>query len=249
MKERRWLLCIVAVCCLIVGWSPTIFAAQSSADVVIDSTQKEEFRKEIVGDQTLPGEQMEYVIGPGDIVAVSVYGEGDMSAANAGAGMPSQVSGVFGNTSSKAGSGIKVRMDGRISLVHIGDVHVAGMTLTQTADYLKKLYAAVFDDPIITVVLVQSNSRRYTVMGEVKAPGIFSLDFPVTIIQAVARSGGFTEWAKNEVTVIRQGSPFAPGEKSKEEKKSLTFDYDDFLKGRHLEDNIYIQPNDVIIIH
>jgi polysaccharide export outer membrane protein len=137
-------------------------------------------------------------------------------------------------------------MDGRISLKHIGDVKVVGMTLTQLADYLKKLYSSVYDDPIVTVNLLQSNSRRYTVMGQVNAPGIFYLDFPVTIVQAIARSGGFNEWANHDVTVIRQGSRLSGDQAG--DKKSLEFDYDDFLKGKDLEKNIYLQPNDVVIV-
>ena len=60
----------------------------------------------------------------------------------------------------------------------------------ELADYLKKLYATVYSDPVITAVLMQSNSRRYTVMGQVTQPGVFPLDYPITIVQSIARSGG-----------------------------------------------------------
>jgi polysaccharide export outer membrane protein len=251
---KRWKLqfvfVIVVSCCLLICGLKPVFAAQSTADVVVSDTQKEQLRKEIVGNAQLPGEQQEYVIGHGDVLSVSVYGEDDM-AASAPAGARSAASGPVagggGDVLRHAGNGVEVRLDGRVSLKHIGDVQLAGMTLTQAADYLKKLYLTVFDDPIVTVVLVQSNSRRYTVMGQVIRPGIFYLDFPVTIIQAIARSGGFNEWANHDVTIIRQGS--GPALQRKKEKKTLTFDYDDFLKGKNLEENIYLQPNDVMIVH
>jgi polysaccharide export outer membrane protein len=249
MKVRVCLLVLVSVvlCCL-----QQATAAQSTADVVVSNAQKEKLRKEIVGDLALPGEQQEYVIGHGDILSITVYGEGDMaaspsSASRGGAGGGAGAAPDGGEAQRETASGIKVRMDGRVSLKHIGDVQVAGMTLTQAADYLKKLYLTVFDDPIVTVVLVQSNSRRYTVMGQVNNPGIFFLDFPVTVVQAIARSGGFTEWANHDVTIIRQGS--GPQAKRDKEKKTLDFDYDDFLKGRDLDKNIYLQPNDVMIVH
>ena len=60
-------------------------------------------------------------------------------------------------------------MDGRVSLLHLGDVEAVGFTLTQWADYLKVLFATVYEDPVVTVVLEQSYSRRYTVMGKVFA--------------------------------------------------------------------------------
>ena len=249
MKVRVYLFVMISI----IGFClQPATAAQSTKDVVVSSAEKVKLRKEIVGDLVLPGEQEEYVIGHGDILSVTVYGEGDMAASSAsgsrgGADGAGGAPVAGGEQQRQTASGIAVRMDGRISLKHIGDVQIAGMTLTQAADYLKKLYQTVFDDPIVTVVLVQSNSRRYTVMGQVNNPGIFFLDFPVTVVQAIARSGGFTEWANHDVTIIRQGS--GPQKKRNQEKKTLTFDYDDFLKGRDLEKNIYLQPNDVMIVH
>ncbi len=249
---KKWLSFILLILVVFGSWQ-SVPAAESTADVVVSNAQKEKLRKEIVGNLVLPGEQQEYVIGLGDVLSVNVYGEGEMTASSAagnnrlgiaGAGV---ATGGGGDVLRRPGSGGEVRLDGRISLKHIGDIEVAGMTLTQTADYLKKLYQTIFDDPIITVVLVQSNSNRYTVMGQVRSPGIFYLDFPVTIIQAIARSGGFNEWANHDVTIIRQGS--GPMAKRKKEKKTLTFDYDDFLKGRDLDKNIYLKPNDVMIVH
>ncbi len=249
MNKQRGLSCIflMAIFFLIPLWSgELVLAAESTTDVVVDSSQKEKLRQEIVGNMQLPGGQQEYIIGYSDFLAISVYGEGNMAAA--GDASPT-VAGAGGaaDTIRRVPGGVEVRMDGRISLKHIGDIKVVGMSLTQLADYLKKLYTSVFDDPIVTVTLLQSNSRRYTVMGQVNNPGIFYLDFPVTIVQAIARGGGFTEWANHDITVIRQGDPLA-SEKN-QDKKSLEFDYDDFLKGKHLEKNVYIQPNDVVIVH
>ncbi len=228
-------------------------AAESTADVAASAAMKEKLRKEIVGDRKFPGEEGEYVIGYGDILSVSVYGEGDMAASAATAGGPAGgVAGAAGagggaDTPRRPGSGVEVRIDGRISLLHVGDVDVVGMTLTQLADYLKKLYANIYSDPMVTVTLVQANSRRYTVMGQVNNPGIFFLDYPITIVQVVARSGGFTEWANHDITVVRQGDGLRPVDQ--ESSKTLEFDYDDFLKGQDLEKNIYIKAGDIIIVH
>lgn len=246
MKKRLfWIIGLLFVTCLVVDLQggTSAWAAQSTADMVVGSAEKTKIRKEIVGSSQLAGDQQEYTIGYGDILAVSVYGEGSMDAAGsadlarpemAGAGS----AGTGGGQPRPIAEGIKVRMDGRISLLHIGDIQAAGMTTTQLADYLKKLYSSVFDDPILTVTLVQSNSRRYTVMGQVNNPGIFYLDFPTTLVQAVARSGGFTEWANHDISVIRQGRG-----------KPISFDFDDFLKGRDLEKNVYIQADDVVMVH
>ncbi len=224
-------------------------AAESTADVAASAAMKEKLRREIVGERQFPGEKEEYVIGYGDILSVSVYGEGDMAASTATAGGQAggAATGDGGDSPRRPGSGVEVRIDGRISLLHVGDVDVVGMTLTQLADYLKKLYANIYSDPMVTVTLVQANSRRYTVMGQVNNPGIFFLDYPITIVQVVARSGGFTEWANHDITVVRQGDGLRPPDEK--DKKTLEFDYDDFLKGRDLEKNIYIRSGDIIIVH
>ena len=227
-------------------------AAQSTADAVTDDKQKEELRREIIGGDAFPGEEQEYVIGYGDILGISVYGEGDMAAAPTPAVRPPQPGEQQQAPGAEAprntGNGAVVRTDGRVSLLHVGDVNVVGMTLTQLADYLKKLYSTVYSKPMVTAVLVQSNSRRYTVMGQVAHPGVFYLDFPINIIQTIARSGGFTEWANHDITVVRAGDGVktAAGESG---KNTIEFDYDDIVKGKSLEKNIFIQSGDIVIVH
>ena len=223
----------------------TCFSAQSSLDVPVSSETKQAVRSEVLGESAkVAGEEEEYVIGHGDILGVSIYGEGDMAASSVGGAARSETGEI---TTRPVEEGIAVMLDGRISLQHIGDVEVVGMTLTQLADYLKKLYASIYDDPIVTTTLVQSNSRRYTVMGNVTAPGIFYIDYPLSIVQTIARSGGFTEWANREATVVRENL------KSSDEQifkgNSLRFDYEDFISGKELIRNISIRSGDTIIVH
>jgi polysaccharide export outer membrane protein len=225
--------------------SSPCFSAQSTADVPASSEFKRSARTEILGKQSdIIAIEEEYVIGHGDILSVSVYGEGDMAASMAASTARPDATGDMTRGEQK---GVKVMMDGRVSLLHIGDVEVVGMTLTQLADYLKKLYATIYDDPIITTTLVQSNSLRYTVMGNVTQPGIFYLDHPISIVQTIARSGGFTEWANKEITVVREN--VKKGDEQLFKGNSLLFDYDDFISGKDLLKNISIRSGDTIVVH
>ena len=233
---------------------PFCQAAESTADVSVDAAVKEKLRQQSLGESAPGVVDDEYVIGYRDILSVSVYGEGSM-AVNEGVQAETAASGP-GTAPSGAnfirgrGTGIEVRNDGRVSLRHIGDVSVVGMTLTQLANYLKQLYSTIYDNPSLTVTLVQSNSQQYTVMGQVITPGLYHLDFPLNIVRAIARAGGFTEWANSEITVIRQESP-GSAEKNQggQSGKTYKFDYDEFLKGQHLEKNILIKSGDVIVVH
>jgi polysaccharide export outer membrane protein len=225
-----------------ISLTSTTYAAQSTADVPVTQELKEKALQSVLGKSAASRTiEKEYVVGPGDLLRVQIYGEGDMSAAG-----PQGVGAQRAPDSPRSGgAGVVVRMDGRVSLLHIGDVEAVGFTLTQLADYLKVLFATIYDDPVVTVVLGQSNSQRYTVMGKVANPGIFYLDYPIDLVQVVARCGGFTEWANLELTVVREGedkNDFFSG-------NTLKFDYDDFLNGKKVERNILIKPGDFIIAH
>ena len=84
-------------------------------------------------------------------------------------------------------------------------------------------------------------------MGNVARPGIYYLDFPVTVIQTVARSGGFTKWANQEITVVRD--EIKAGNELLFKGNTLEFDYDDFISGDDLQNNIFIRSGDIIIVH
>ena len=157
-----------------------------------------------------------YTIGLGDSLEVHVWREPDISRP------------------------VSVRLDGRISLPLIGDVHAEGKTLPGLTKELEKLFSKVIAEPAVSIMLLESKSRRYYTIGKIQTPGEFSLETPTTILQAIARSGGFLEWAKtDEISIIRQGS--YGGE-------ILTFDYDGVIKGKNLEQNVYIFPGDIIVI-
>lgn len=251
----KYLMNTVLLSIFILVLTPLIQAAESTADVSADAELKEKLRQKIMGQTGGQLVDEEYIIGYRDILHVSVYGEGSMSASG---GIQSEATNNVTGTASTGGdflrgrgTGIEVRLDGRISVRHIGDVSVVGMTLTQLADYLKQLYTTIYDEPSLTVTLVQSNSLQYTVMGQVTTPGLFHLDFPLTVIRAVARAGGFTEWANSDITIIRQNVKETNVSKTKKEKKGITFkfDFDDFLKGKDLQKNILIKSGDVIVVH
>jgi polysaccharide export outer membrane protein len=237
---------ITFLCFLAFFFLPSLsFAAQSTADTPVTLEQKDALYQKLVGAKPeKPAKEDPYIIGHGDILTVTIFEEGDMAASAIGS---TNRSGQETDVPRTAESGNTVMMDGRISLRHIGDVEVVGLTLAELADYLKQLYSSIFEDPIITTTLVQSNSLRYTVMGEVTNPGIFFLDFPITAVQVIARSGGFTEWAKKRVTVVRKYL------KKADEKlfsnNTCELDYDDFISGKSLERNIFIRSGDIIIVH
>ena len=249
--KRLYLMPTLLFVLLCFTFAGSCLAAESTADIAVSDATKEQYRQMVLGDR---GQEVdpEYVIGYRDILYVEIYGEGSMAVV--GGGGASAVAGQMADGQDAVrgrGAGAEVGTDGRVALRHIGDVYVVGMTMTQLADYLKKLYSALYGDPILITSLVQSNSRQYTVMGQINNPGLYHLDYPITIVKAVARAGGFSEWSKSRVTVIRQANELIPGAdagQSAQTGKRYQFNYNDFLKGRGFENNILLEPGDVVVV-
>jgi polysaccharide export outer membrane protein len=90
-------------------------------------------------------------------------------------------------------------------------------------------------------------------MGQVKEPGAYRFERALSLVQAVARAGGFGQWANSKVTVIRQKNEVIPGsgqDKSPSPQgQKFEFDYDDYLKGKDFDKNILLEPGDVVIVH
>lgn len=230
---------VILLLCSIFLLTVSAYGAQSTADVSASIQLKKSTLDKIRKATSAAEREKDYVIGAGDVLQVLVYGEGDMAATDT-------KDGNLDGTANALPQGITVRVDGQISLKHIGDVEVVGLNLTELADYLKVLYATVFDDPLVTVVLGQSNSKRFTVMGKVTNPGLYNIQYPINIVQAIAQCGGFTEWSNSKITLVRVN---VRDEKNLFKGNTLEFDYDNFLKGQELQKNIVVKPEDILIVH
>ena len=135
---------------------------------------------------------------------------------------------------------VPVRPDGKISLPLLNDVQAAGLTPMQLstviADGLKKF----MNDPQVTVSVSEINSRRIYVTGEVARAGAFPLLPNMTVLQALSSSGGFTQFAKlKNIYVLRI-------EDGKQVKHP--FNYKDAVNGKKPEQNVLLQPGDVIVV-
>jgi len=157
-----------------------------------------------------------YVIGPDDLLEVSVWKEPDFSIK------------------------LPVRADGKISVPLIHDVQAAGLTPVQLALLIAELLKKYVNQPQVTVIPVQINSRRVYVLGEVTRPGAIPLLANMTILQALGSAGSFTQFAdRKKVYVLRI-----------ENGKHLRypFNYKKVVRGDVPEQNIVLKPGDTIIV-
>ena len=135
---------------------------------------------------------------------------------------------------------IPVRPDGKISLPLLSDVQAAGLTAMQLAASLRDSLSKYLTNPQVTVTVTEINSRRVYLTGEVNHGGALPLLPNMTVLQALSSGGGFTQFAKTkDIYVLRT-------EDGKQVKHP--FNYKEVVKGKLSEQNISLQPGDVIVV-
>jgi polysaccharide export outer membrane protein len=135
---------------------------------------------------------------------------------------------------------VPVRPDGKISLPLLNDVQAAGLTPIQLTGTIAEGLKKYITSPQVTVSVTEINSRQIYVMGEVTRPGAFALLPKMTVLQALSSAGGFTQFARQKkIYVLR-------AENRKQVKHP--FDYNEVVAGRNPEQNIPLQPGDVIVV-
>lgn len=93
---------------------------------------------------------------------------------------------------------------GNIEYLFLGVIPVAGKTLNELKEILKKgISENYIVDPKIDIS-VDRKSLTFFVTGEVQKPGTYELRTGITVLEAVALAGGFTDYASRKVRVIRQ---------------------------------------------
>ena len=97
---------------------------------------------------------------------------------------------------------VNVQPDGFITLREAGDIYVQGLTLEQLNQAIRKGYQDILHAPSIAIVPKNFEQPYFVVGGEVKTPGKFDLRGPMTVAQAVALAGGFTESAKHSHVLL-----------------------------------------------
>jgi polysaccharide export outer membrane protein len=133
-----------------------------------------------------------------------------------------------------------VRPDGKISLPLLNDVQAAGLTTTQLAGVISAGLKDYITNPQVTVSVSEINSRRVYITGEVTRAGAQLLLPNMTVLQALSSAGGFTQFARlKNIYVLRM-----------EEGKSVRhlFNYKEVVAGKKPEQDIQLQPGDVIVV-
>ncbi len=157
-----------------------------------------------------------YVIGPEDILDIYVWKETEFSRR------------------------VPVRLDGKISMPLVGEIQAVGLTpLKLELELIEKLKTYV-EIPHVTVTVLEANSFKVYISGQVVKPGGYTLRSETNILQFIPMAGGFTEWAnQRKILLIR---------KEGGREKRLFINYKKIVSGDDLSQNIVLKPGDTIIV-
>ena len=165
------------------------------------------------------GETSKYVIGPGDMLQVSVWHNPELS------------------------TNVPVRPDGRISTPLVTDVVAAGRTPEELGHDIEARLKKYVADPLVTVIVssfVGPYNQQVRIVGEAQTPKALAYLAHMTVLDAMISVGGLTPYASgNRAKLVRRIN-------GKETETTLRLS--DLLKSGDLSANTELQPGDIIII-
>jgi polysaccharide export outer membrane protein len=173
----------------------------------------------------------EYVIGEGDTLMISVWGEKELSLS------------------------VKVRPDGRITMPALGEIEAAQMTPGQLQEELSRKLRGIVKNPVVTVIVSEVTNNKVYVFGGGVSSGVYSLTQRTTLLQLLCQIG-----QQKQIIEVRTATPGSPASSSsaqsadlrnayiiRDGKKIKKDFYDLFINGNMSQD-IEIEPNDAIFI-
>ena len=159
----------------------------------------------------------DYEIGAGDILEITAWKEPDFTREE-----------------------VLVRLDGKLTFPLLNDVQAAGITTLDLKRVIENGLKDYVSSPVVTVNVRQSLSKQFYILGEVNGTGQYPLVKHLTVLQAFALAGGFTEWAsKKEIILLRQEDG---------QDKIYRINYKNIVKGKDLSQNIKLKADDTIIV-
>ncbi|HEX4996619.1 MAG TPA: polysaccharide biosynthesis/export family protein [Terriglobia bacterium] len=200
---------VTLACCILLAANNVLGQTPDSAGTSVDS---------------------EYLLGPGDQIAVWALGMEEIS-----------------------NKPLRVDPAGYMDLPILGRVKAAGLTLEQFKVELVKRLAVQVRQPQVSVDIVEFGSQPVSVIGAVGRPGVHQLQGRRSLAEVLSLAGGLTADAGPRVKITREvawGKIPLPDARMDQSRQFYMADVNlkDFLSGRKPEQNIFVMPRDVITV-
>ena len=154
-----------------------------------------------------------YVLGPGDVVIIDIFG------------------------ASQKSENLTVSPDGDITVPGYGPIKVSGLSVASAQSKIRSTLGSRYSSSSLKISVGQTRSMMVNVMGEVKAPGNYTLSAFATVFHALYMAGGI-----DDLGTLRNIKVFRGG------KQITVVDVYEYILNGRLAGNIRLQENDVIIV-
>lgn len=158
----------------------------------------------------------EFILGPGDRVEIMVYRHDDLKRT------------------------VQIDTSGMITYPLVGDIQANGLSIFQLRNKIRDRLAEYIVDPQVSVSVTAVQSQKVYVVGEVKSPGVFSLNKPLSAIEAISSAGGFTLDAKDQSVMVIRGNRDKP--------QLIKLDVESALKSGNVSQNIQLRSGDIVYV-
>jgi polysaccharide biosynthesis/export protein len=137
---------------------------------------------------------------------------------------------------------VMVQPDGFITLQGAGSLYVAGLTVPQAVEAVKKAYSKTLHEPIVDIDLVDFQRPYFVVFGQVGKPGQYDLRYDMTLTEAVAVAGGFAPTAKTQAFLYHRDTAGGGWVEARE------FKLKNMLHGKNITEDVSLRPGDMIFV-
>ena len=158
----------------------------------------------------------EFILGPGDKIEILVYRNDDLKRT------------------------VQIDISGKITYPLVGDIQAGGSSIFQLRDKIRDGLSKYIIDPQVSVGVVTVQSQRIAVLGEVKNPGLFIMDTPLTTIDVLTKAGGFTTNAKQKNVLLIRGGLKKP--------ELIVLNMEGYFSKQDLAQNVYLKNGDIIYV-
>ncbi|MDB6033291.1 MAG: polysaccharide export protein Wza [Verrucomicrobiales bacterium] len=170
--------------------------------------------------------QKHLTLGPGDVLQVSMYGEG-----------------------SSTRPGLVIGPDGRLNYLQARDVMASGLTVEELRAQLETVLLRFYRPPVRVMVVPQAyKSKKYYLLGSVVQNGVFSLDQPVTIVEAIAKAQGFVANAQRRsgMLLVDLSHSFLARKAADGSFQNVNIDFEALFLNGDLRQNQGLAPDDYL---
>lgn len=159
---------------------PTLAALTPAVATVADVTEVKSIPAEALRGTSASDTVASYVIGPGDVLEVSVWKDESLTRS------------------------VTVSPDGTFSFPLIGAIPAAGRTVSELKTDLAQRLSVYVPEPVFSLEVKQANSMQIYVIGRVNSPGRFLIGSYVNVLQALAMAGGLNPFAdEDDIRILR----------------------------------------------